>query len=296
MPDKIPMIFVSGADGQLAKEIRFLSKERRGIQIKFFNKEDLDITDKKDLKKSLNKYNPDFFINCAAYTAVDKAEKDSKKAYQVNSIGAKNVAKACRKHDCTLIHISTDYVYNNSLRRPLKETDPCEPKGVYAKSKYEGEQNILSEWQKSIIIRSSWIYSSYGSNFVKTINSLLTTKNSINIVDDQYGSPTYARDLARAILDKVIEKLKTDSDLQLYGIYNYSNSGTVNWYDFALEIKKISGQSCNIKGIASKEYNAPAPRPSYSVLDKSKIMDVFAIADIPNWKDSLVVCMTELNN
>jgi dTDP-4-dehydrorhamnose reductase len=233
-------------------------------------------------------------INCAAYTAVDKAENDVKLATKINVNGARNLAKACQKYDATLIHISTDYVYHNNQNTPFKEGDKVSPKGVYAKTKLRGDNAVLKFCDKGVILRTSWVYGTFGHNFVKTMLRLGKERESLNVVFDQIGTPTYARDLAKAIL-KIIYKVENQQveAAQLRGIFHYSNEGVTSWYDFTQAIFEMRGLSCKVSPIESSQYPTPAQRPPFSVLNKGKIKETFGI-EIPHWRESLAECLKEL--
>ena len=289
-------IIVSGANGQLAQEIKYLSHDNKDFSFKFLSRQDLDITNRWELERVFQKHDPVYFINCAAYTSVDKAEKEKEKVYAINASGPREIARLCHENGCILVHISTDYVYDNGLQRPLIESDPTFPKGIYAKAKLLGEKELIAAYKKSIIIRTSWIYSSFGNNFVKTISRLMKEKEELKIVNDQKGSPTYARDIADMLINNILKVLTTNQDEFLFGIYNYCNEGVATWYEFAIEIKRIGGYRCKVLPILTKDFKAPAPRPLYSVLNNKKIVISFAIDDIPHWKDSLALCMSEFNN
>ena len=280
-------ILVTGANGQLGSEIRFLSNGYENFL--FADRGELDITDFAAVETFISKNAVVTVINCAAYTAVDKAECDAQNADLINNKAVENLAKICKDKDIKLVHISTDYVFDGKNYKPYLEEDEPNPIGVYAKTKYDGEKAILAiNPQNSIIIRTSWVYSSFGANFVKTMLRLGMERESLGVVFDQVGSPTYARDLAKTILD-ILPKIKN----QKTEIYHFSNEGVVSWYDFAKEIMKMAKLSCNINPIESTQYPTPAPRPHYSVLNKAKIKREFGV-EIPYWKDSLSDCLKNL--
>lgn len=281
-------ILVTGSNGQLGSELRELSDHYPQHQFIFLDRESFSL-EKEISEEVFEKLKPGVFINCAAYTAVDKAEEERELAMQVNGIAPGSIAALCKKHNVKLIHISTDYVFSGNAGLPFKEDDPTDPQNHYGFTKMEGEKNVLKENEESIIIRTSWVYSSYGKNFVKTMLRLFKEKESINVVSDQVGSPTYAADLAEALM-QIIESGKWEP-----GIYHYSNEGVTSWFEFAEEIKQLSGSSCTIHPIPTTAYPTPARRPAFSVMDLGKIQLVYNI--IPkNWKSSLRKCMRKLGN
>lgn len=290
-------ILITGASGQLGSEFRFLSgalqnernksSEFKHLEFEFVDKNALDICDEKALQKVVQNF--DALINCAAYTAVDKAQSESEKAFAINEMGALNLAKVCKTNSVKLVHISTDYVFNGKAHKPLVESDSTAPLGIYGASKLAGEKAILSaNLAHSCIIRTSWLWSEFGSNFVKTIARLASQRDEISVVSDQIGSPTNARDLAMTIC-KILPRLDT---LKGTEIFHYANAGVASWFDFAYEIVRILGLKCAVKPVSTDEYLAMnggkiiAPRPFYSVLDTSKIKARFDI-EIPHWRASL---------
>ncbi len=283
-------ILVTGAKGQVGSEIKSLSKSFDAEFI-FTDLAELDITNKEGILNLFKEHDFDYCINCVAYTAVDNAEENQIISTAVNAKGVQNLAEACEKIGATLIHISSDYVYHNEVNRPLKETDPTEPKGVYASTKLQGDFAALN-YNKSIILRTSWVYSSFGNNFVKSMIKYGTERDSLNIVFDQIGTPTYARMLAENILI-IINHCEAGN--AHYGVFNFSNEGVCSWYDFALEIFRIKGITCNVKPILSKDYPTPAQRPPFSVMDKSKIKETYNL-NIPHWRDSLNDCLNLIIN
>lgn len=283
-------ILVTGSGGQLGMEVWKLSDEYPIYKFLFTTREDLAI-DKFDLvKKYFEQQQIDVCINCAAYTAVDKAESDKEKAFLINADAAGNLAAVCKAHQTKFIHISTDYVFDGTASVPYKEEDKISPVNVYGASKLRGEELVLNNNPSSIIIRTSWVYSFFGNNFVKTMLRLLKEKESINVVGDQYGSPTYAADLADAIFKIINNENNADSSA---GIFNYCNEGVITWFEFAAEIKKNIKSKCGINPIPTSAFPTPAKRPQYSVLDTSKIKKTFGIT-IPKWKDSLHKCLSLL--
>lgn len=281
-------ILVTGSNGQLGSELRELSVHYPKHQFIFLDRESFSL-EKEMSEEVFKKLKPGVFINCAAYTAVDKAEEERELAMQVNGIAPGKIAALCKKYGVKMIHISTDYVFNGNAGLPFKEDDPTDPQNHYGFTKMEGERNVLKENEESIIIRTSWVYSSYGKNFVKTMLRLFSEKKSINVVSDQVGSPTYAADLAEALM-QIIESGKWEA-----GIYHYSNEGVTSWYEFAEEIKQLSGASCTVHPIPTTAYPTPAKRPAFSVMDLGKIKLVYNIHP-KNWKSSLRKCLGKLTN
>lgn len=278
-------ILVTGSNGQLGNEIRDLSKSYND-NFTFTDRSTLDITNKEAIKTFVKKENIDTIINCSAYTAVDKAETDAENADKVNHLAIQYLAEITKEKNLKLIHISTDYVFDGKNHIPYTENDPTIPNTIYGKTKLAGEKTITEIGpNNSIIIRTSWVYSSYGNNFVKTMLNLGKTKERLTVIDDQVGTPTYAADLAKAILD-IIPQLNNEQPQ----IYHYSNEGVLSWYDFAKKIMEMAKLKCEIVPIATKDYPTPAKRPHYSLLNKAKIKKEFGIT-IPYWKDSLDRCL-----
>ena len=301
------VILVSGANGQLGQAIQSISKNYSEIDFVFCSSSELDITNFENCQLVFDKYKPNFCINTAAYTAVDKAESEPAKAFDINANGPENLATICKKYNTTLLHISTDFVfdayfsdgiayYDRELRLPLKsnlglqETDVPFPSGVYGLTKLQGEQAIQAIWSKHFIIRTSWVYSQFGNNFMKTMLRLASERDSLNVVDDQIGTPTNAVDLAEVVM-KII--LSNNVENPHFGIYNFSNEGKCSWFEFAKEIFKQKGVNINLQPIPSSAYPTPAKRPAYSVLDKSKIKNTFNI-EIKEWQTSLEQCLNQL--
>ena len=284
-------VLVTGANGQLGNEIRVIANNYRGLSFDFHDIDTLDILDYENLKKYFTGNRPDFVVNCAAYTAVDKAENDKENALKVNCKIVENLVQLSKMHNSKLIHISTDYVFDGNQCIPYKEDDKVNPQGEYGKTKLLGEEEAL-KYKNSIIIRTSWLYSSFGNNFVKTMLRLGKEKEQINVIFDQIGTPTYAADLAEAIIVIINKSVKNK---EFYpGIYHYSNEGVTSWYDFAWEIMNLVKLNCYVCPIETKDYPTPAKRPAYSLLNKNKIKTVYNIS-IPNWKDSLKKCLQKLN-
>ena len=289
-----PTILITGAQGQLGNEFRFLSFTHPHFRFIFTDVDGLDITKPRQVMSFFSKNAIQFVVNCAAYTAVDKAETDVKLATKINVNGARNLAKACQVHGATMIQISTDYVYHNHQNTPFKEGDKASPKGVYAKTKLRGDLAALKFCERTIVIRTSWVYGIYGHNFVKTMLRLGKERPSLNIVFDQIGTPTNARDLAKTVL-KIIQKVHNQevSPEILRGVFHYSNEGVTSWYDFTKAIFEIREIDCQVNPIESSQYPTPAARPPFSVLNKQKIRDVFGI-EILHWRDSLKAVLKEL--
>lgn len=286
-------ILITGANGQLGMELREVSTTNPQYEFIFFSRYQLAIENTEAVKAVFKKYAPLFCINCAAYTAVDKAESEKTQAFRINAEAVGILAAACKEYNCRFIHISSDYVFDGNASIPYKEDSPTNPLSVYGSSKLEGEIQALYFNPSSIIIRTSWVYSEYGKNFVKTMSHLMNEKDEINVVDDQYGSPTYAGDLAEAIF-KIIATVPTPQlPLTFYGIYHFSNEGVITWYDLAIAIKELLVSRCKINPIASSQYLTLAKRPAYSVLDKTKIQRDFGI-ELRYWKKSLETCLQKM--
>ena len=281
-------ILVTGSNGQLGSEIKELSKEY-DYNFFFTTRDDIDITNKDNIREFCQKNSINVIINCAAYTAVDKAESDEINADLINRKAVKKLALVSKELNIKLIHISTDYVFDGKNFKPYCEEYKTNPQSVYGKTKLDGENEMIKINPKnSIIIRTSWVYSYYGANFVKTMLRLGKEKESLGVIFDQVGTPTYARDLARVILD-VLPKIANEK----VQIYNYSNEGVLSWYDFAKEIMKMSKLDCKINPIETFQYPTPAKRPHFSLLNKGKIKKEFGI-EIPYWKDGLDDCLKRL--
>ncbi len=283
-------IFVTGSKGQLGNEIQLLSKGFKDYEFVFHDIDTLDLTDFEKLEEFFRTQSPDMVINCAAYTAVDKAEEETELAYLLNAEVPEKLASFADTFNSYMIHISTDYVFDGRNYRPYKENDLPNPLSVYAKSKHAGEQKVL-QYGNTAIVRTSWLYSRFGNNFVKTMLRLGKERDTLHIVYDQTGTPTNAGDLASAIL-KLAEYVNQKEHVQ--GIFHYSNEGVCSWYDLAKEIIEYAGYSCNVLPITTDKYPLPAIRPNYTVMDKSRIKNTLGIS-IPHWKDSLITCLKHLN-
>nr|WP_315142647.1 dTDP-4-dehydrorhamnose reductase [uncultured Flavobacterium sp.] len=277
-------ILVTGANGQLGSELRVLSERYTQFEWVFTDRGELDLCDLVHLASEISIIQPDYIINCAAHTAVDRAESEFELADVLNHQAVAVLAKWSAENDCKLLHISTDYVFDGTAATPLTESAPTAPINVYGQTKLAGELACAQECPSSIIIRTSWVYSSFGANFVKTMSKLMQERDSLNVVNDQIGSPTYAADLAQAILTII-----THPTWQA-GIYHFSNEGEISWYEFALAIQEIGGFDCKVSGIPTSAYPTPAKRPQYSLLDKSKIKATFGVI-VPDYKESLEHCM-----
>ena len=285
-------VLITGSNGQLGSEIRELAANYKKLNLVFKDLPELDICNFNLLQSFILDNNINAVINCAAYTAVDKAEQNVEIAEDVNSKGVLNLVNALKSVNGKLIHISTDYVFNGDHFMPYNESDSVSPIGVYGETKREGELSVINSLLDAIVIRTSWLYSSYGNNFVKTMLRLAKQKEELSVVFDQVGTPTYARDLAKTCLE-ILYGCSSVNISKNGNIYHYSNEGVASWYDFAISIMKIGGENCKVKPIQTKDYPNLAKRPQYSVLNKSKIKTDFKI-EIPYWKDSLKDCIEKI--
>lgn len=280
-------ILVTGANGQLGRSLQKLLCEDNEVEAIFTDVDTLDLTEKLSVERFFATENFDVIVNCAAYTNVDKAETDEFLCAKINKEAVENLAESARKYKINIIHISTDYVFNGENNRPYDENDTPAPCSVYGRTKLEGEGVLKSFCPSSIIIRTAWLYSEYGNNFMKTMLRLGNEKEEIGVVSDQIGTPTYAGDLA-----KIIQEL-IHSDNWISGVYHFSNEGVASWYDFSKAIFRVSGnKSIKVNPIRTKDYPTPAKRPYYSVLNKAKIKKTYGI-EIPHWEDSLAECIKE---
>ena len=287
-------ILVTGSNGQLGSEIKDLQANFTDFRFFFMDLHELDICNIRQLNVFIKDNNINTVINCAAYTAVDKAEQDSDIAKKVNTTGVLNLVNALEKVDGKLIHISTDYVFDGTSFLPYKESDPVSPIGIYGKTKRAGELVILNSSIDALVIRTSWLYSAYGNNFVKTILKLGHERDELGVIFDQVGTPTYASDLAKTCLDILLDK--SSENISMNGkIYHYSNEGVASWYDFAKAIMELGSIDCKVRPIETKDYPTPAKRPHFSVLNKTKIKKDFNI-EIPYWRDSLDKCVEKLKS
>ncbi|RAJ17895.1 dTDP-4-dehydrorhamnose reductase [Olleya aquimaris] len=281
-------ILVTGANGQLGLCLKEQSNDFNTLDFVFLDSQQLDITNPEQIELVFNIHKADYCINCAAYTAVDLAEDNKDLAYNINTLGAKQLAEACKKHKVTLIHISTDFVFDGNNSIPYKESDKTNPLGVYGFTKLEGEKEIITILKQHYIIRTSWLYSKYKSNFVKTMLNLSIDRDELNVVNDQKGTPTNALDLAEALIK--IVKL----DNSKYGIYHYSNLGEATWYEFAKTIFELTKTNIKVNPVTSDAFKTKAKRPKYSVMDKTKVSIAFKL-NIPKWKSSLKTTLNSIN-
>lgn len=280
-------ILIFGASGQLGQCIQSVAASKGISSIVFLPESEADILDTACLDKAFGKYKPAYVVNCAAYTAVDRAEDDVDIAQKVNKTGAENLAVQCNIHGAALIHISTDFVFKGDVARPLNEDDEASPISVYGQTKLDGERAVSSILKEHFIIRTGWLYSEYANNFVKTMLKLGSERDELKIIADQVGTPTYAIDLAAFIL------MIISTESKVYGTYHYSNEGVTSWFDFARAIFDISGTKVKAIPVRTDEYITKAVRPGYSVMDKSKAKQTFNI-EIPYWRDSLIECIGKL--
>lgn len=276
-------ILVTGSNGQLGTELKYLLPDAV-----FADVDQLDITDEKAVNDFVKQHDIETIINCAAYTAVDKAEDEEDRAYQINAVGPANLAKT----GCQLVHVSTDYVFNGRGYRPYTPRDETDPVSAYGRTKLQGEKEVLRYSQKAVIIRTAWLYSSHGNNFVLTMRRLGASKSEINVINDQIGSPTFAGDLADAIVQILSEMKDGKCWEEKSGIYHFTDEGVCSWYDFAHEIMELSGYSCSVNPIPTSEYPTKAARPHYSVLDKKSIRETFNV-NTPYWRESLKKCLNQ---
>lgn len=285
-------ILVTGSKGQLGSKIKDLSVDFQSFSFSFTDLDELDITNFNSVLDFFKFEKPDIVINCAAYTAVDKAEDDYENAFIINALGPENLAKACNVHNSKFIHISTDYVFDGKEReKPYLESDFTSPQSVYGSTKLEGENLVLKNLQDAIIVRTAWLYSEYGHNFVKTMLNLAQSRTELSVVNDQVGSPTYAGDLAQAILQ--ISMQYFEENYWKSGVYHFSNLGKCTWFEFAKEIFKIKNINIKVNPVTSEEFPSKVKRPKYSVLDKEKIITTYKI-DVPDWRDSLKIVLEKL--
>jgi len=289
LSNKQPTILVIGTNGQLGQELQVLAPSFPGYRFLFTTKDEVDIIHPVETSEYFSARSIDYCINCAAYTAVDNAETEKENAFFINAYAVACIADICHKNNTQLIHISTDYVFDGTAGQPYKETDKTAPVSVYGKSKMHGEELALRNEPSAIIIRTAWLYSSFKNNFVKTMLRLMKEKESINVVNDQFGSPTYAADLAAAIMQMIVSGKSKENP----GIYHYNNAGITNWYEFAVAIKKLTDSNCIVNPIPTSQYPTPAKRPAYSVLDSTKIKETFGVA-VPDWEESLKRCLEQL--
>lgn len=285
-------IIVSGKNGQLGNELAELSALFPKFHFVFAGHTELDISDNAAIENIFATHRPSWFVNAAAYTAVDKAEADQEQAFKVNAEAAGIIAANCNKFQTKLIHISTDYVFDGNGSEPYHEDDATNPVNYYGYTKWMGEQLALQNNPETMVIRTSWVYSKFGNNFVKTMIRLMKERPQINVVSDQFGSPTWAKDLAATIL-RIIESSAANAKLFQSGVYHYSNEGKISWFDFASAIQDLMKFGCVVNPIPTSQFPTPAKRPSWSVMNKEKIKATFNL-DVPEWHQSLVKCLAEL--
>lgn len=289
---QIQNILVTGANGQLGTELQLLAPSVSHYKFFFTDVPELDILNIEAIEQFTSTNNIQGIINCAAYTAVDRAETDQKMAYKINAEGPENLAKVAAKKNMLFIHVSTDFVFDGANHRPYVETDVPSPCSVYGETKWQGEKLVMQAHANSIILRTSWLYSAHGNNFVKTMLRLGNERDSLGVIFDQIGTPTWAKDLALSILKIIDHHCEGNTSA---GVYHFSNEGVASWYDFTKTIMEIAHISCAVNPIETKAYPTPARRPHYSVLNKAKIKSTFNL-EIPYWKDSLVTCIDQLIN
>ena len=281
------LVLVTGASGQLGQALQYIAPQYNNMQFYFASSNEADVTDKKSIAALFNDKKPDVCINAAAYTAVDKAESEQEAAYLVNVTGARNLAEVCKDFSCTLVHISTDFVFDGNKITPYTEDDITNPEGIYGKTKRDGELAVAQALSEHYIVRTSWLYSQFAANFMKTMIKLGRERDTLSVVNDQRGTPTNAVDLASAVLDMIV------ADKGQFGTYHFSNAGEATWYDFAKKIFEIANIEIDLKPIPSSGYPTPAKRPAYSVLDKTKITANFGIVP-QHWEASLQKAITAL--
>ncbi|GGD22631.1 dTDP-4-dehydrorhamnose reductase [Flavobacterium orientale] len=279
------VVLVTGAKGQLGQVLQFIAPKYPDVQFVFCDSSQLDITDLNNINPHFEQYKPNFCINAAAYTTVDKAESEPEKAHLINVIGAQNLAEVCKYFDTILLHISTDFVFDGTKDSPYTEEDTPNPTGVYGQTKLDGEKAIQEIWDKHFIIRTSWVYSQFGNNFMKTMLRLANERDKLSVVNDQIGTPTNAVDLAEVLL-KIIQTNNQQPTTDKYGIYNFSNEGQCSWYNFAQKIFEYNNVKIDLEPIPTTSFPTPAKRPAFSVLDKRKIKDTFGV-EVKNWETSL---------
>ena len=282
------VVLVTGANGQLGQSIQFIADKYPNIQFVYTDFQEMDITNLENCKTVFATHKPQFCINTAAYTAVDKAESEQEKAHLINAVGPENLAKVCKEFDTILLHISTDFIFDGTSTTPYKESDIPNPQSVYGQTKLDGELAIQKNWEKHFIVRTSWVYSQFANNFMKTMLRLASERDSLSVVSDQIGTPTNAVDLAETLVTIIQSSIIHHPSS--FGIYNFSNEGVCSWYDFAKEIFHQKGISIDLQPIPTSAYPTPAKRPAFSVLDKSKIKTTFPV-EIADWKTSLKKCL-----
>ncbi len=287
------VVLVTGANGQLGQAIKFVSEKYSQIDFVFCSSNDLDITNKKNCLEVFSLHQPKFCINAAAYTAVDKAESESEKAHLINVVGSKNIAEVCKEFGSILLHVSTDFVFDGNNTKPYSEESVPNPTGVYGQTKLDGEKAIQETLEHYFILRTSWVYSQFANNFMKTMLRLASERETLSVVNDQIGTPTNAVDLADALITLVLKTQDPEyTNKHFFGIYNFSNEGQCSWYEFAKKIFEIRNVTINLLPIPTSSFPTPAKRPSFSVLDKSKIKQNFNL-QINKWEDSLIATLKD---
>lgn len=285
-----PIIAVTGKNGQLGSELQQLINMLPDFEFVFTDREEMDLTDTLAIEQFFRDHQPAYFVHGGAYTAVDKAETEKELAFAINATATGLIAAQCKVYNTVLIYISTDYVFNGATHLPYEPDEKPDPLNQYGYTKLVGEQMAMENNVHTIIIRTSWVYSIYGHNFVKTMLRLMKERTDISVVSDQYGAPTYAADLAKAIID-IIKYCAIHPPVR--GIYHYSNEGNISWYEFAITIQQMAHLQCNVHAITTEQYPTPARRPMYTVMDKQKIQSVFGV-QLRNWQDSLKECIGKL--
>lgn len=280
------VVLVTGGFGQVGQALQAISPLFADIDFVFASSTEADITDPIALQTIFSRLKPAFCINAAAYTAVDKAESEPERAHRINAVGAENLAVACQNNNCVLIHISTDFVFDGQKSSPYLESDQTNPQSVYGRTKLDGENRISASASRYYIIRTSWVYSDFGANFLKTMLRVAAERPTVSVVNDQFGTPTHAIDLAHAIA-AIMRQSDAENDRNLFGIYHFSNEGECSWYQFAKRIFEVYNIDVELRPITTTEYPTPAQRPKYSVMDKSKVKNAFGLT-IPNWEESLL--------
>lgn len=280
------VVLVTGAKGQVGQALQFIAPNYPDVQFIFCDSKELDITNQNNIKQIFEHFNPNYCINTAAYTAVDKAESEREKAHLINGVGAKNLAEVCKEFDTILLHISTDFVFDGTKDSPYSEEDVPNPTGVYGQTKLDGEKAIQEIWQKHFIIRTSWVYSQFGNNFMKTMLRLASERDKLSVVNDQIGTPTNAVDLAEVLVKIIHSPITNHPSPNLFGIYNFSNEGQCSWYDFAKKIFEYNNIKINVEPIPTTSFPTPARRPAYSVLNKTKLKNTFGV-EVKHWEESL---------
>lgn len=282
-------ILITGANGQLGNEMRILGAQQSQHKLFYTDVEDLDITNKSAIYDYVSNNDIELIVNCAAFTAVDRAENEEPLARLLNALAVLNLGEVATEKGAKIIHISTDYVFDGKAYTPYRETDCPNPASAYGRTKLEGEQLLMQACPAAVIIRTAWLYSEFGNNFVKTMLRLGRERDSLNVVFDQIGSPTYALDLAQAIMTII------NADKWIAGVYHFTNEGVCSWYDFTKAIHQLAGIECNVTPIRSEQYPTPTERPHYSVLDKAKIKEDYGVA-VPHWHEALQKCVSKLTN